>query len=206
MLLVAVTGGIGSGKSTVSAGLAARGAAVVDADGVARQIVEPGGPAYQPVVDRFGSGVLHEDGTLDRAALARMVFDDPEALAALNSITHPVIGAVISERLAAHTADDVVVLDIPLLNAVTIQLYRPAAVIVVDTPEEVAVSRLVAHRGFTEPDARSRVAAQVSRHERRGLLDLAPAGLLVDNAGDRRALDEAVDRAWAWIQALPARR
>ncbi|MGH9094112.1 MAG: dephospho-CoA kinase, partial [Acidimicrobiales bacterium] len=115
---------------------------------------------------------------------------------------HPVIGTVVSERLAALADEEVVVLDIPLLNQLTVELYRPGAVIVVDVPEDVAVSRLVAHRGFGEDDARARVAAQMGRDERRGLLDLVPAGRLVDNSGDRETLDAAVDQAWAWLRAL----
>src|SRR5579884_116685 len=120
MFLVGLTGGIGSGKSTVAAGLAGRGAAVVDADAISREIVEPGGPAYGPVVERFGPGIVGEDGRLDRPALAALVFNDPDALADLNRLTHPVIGAVMAERMAAAAERaEVVVLDIPLLNIAT---------------------------------------------------------------------------------------
>lgn len=203
MVLAAVTGGIGSGKSTVAAGLAGRGAALVDADGVAREVVAPGGRAYEPLVQRFGRAILADDGTVVRPTLAAIVFSDADALADLNRITHPAIGAVILERLAAlggHGGP--VVLDIPLLNASTIELYRPAALVVVDVPEELAIERLVAHRGFAEADARARVAAQMGRDERRALLQLVPAGLVVDNTGDRAALDAEVDRAWTWLSGL----
>lgn len=197
MLLVGLTGGIGSGKSTVAAGLGQRGAAVVDADQIARQVVEPGGLAYQAVIDRFGSGVLKADGTLDRPAIARLIFTDDGARRDLDAITHPVIGAVMAETVLklAETAV-VIVLDVPLLNAKTILSYGVGAVVVVDTPIEAAVERLVAARGFTEADARARVAAQMTREERRRLVDLAPKGLVIDNSGPLDALEEEITRAW----------
>ena len=204
MLLVALTGGIGSGKSTLATGLGAKGAPVIDADKVARQVVEPGGPAYQPVVDRFGEGVRAADGSLDRPALAAIVFNDAGALADLNAITHPVIGTEILQRIAALEGHDgPAVLDVPLLDPTTIGLYRPKALVVVDTPEDVAVERLVAHRGFTEADARARVAAQSSRAERRALVELVEHGLVVDNGGDRAAMDQTCDQVWDWLQTLP---
>ena len=205
MLLAAVTGGIGSGKSTVSARLAARGAPVVDADLVAREVVAPGGPAHQPLLERFGPGIRAADGTLDRPALAAIAFNDPAALADLNAITHPAIGAEVLRRLQALEAHrGPVVLDIPLLDASTIALYRPRALIVVDTPEDVAVDRLVSHRGFSEADARARVAAQSSRAERRALLELVEFGTVVDNSGGQAALEGAVDAVWRWLTSLPA--
>lgn len=195
MLLVGLTGGIGSGKTTVAAGLDARGAGVVDADAIAREIVEPDGPAYGPVVERFGPGVVHPDGTLDRAALAAVVFADAAARADLNQLTHPVIGQVMAERVVAAAArHPIVVLDIPLLNIATRERFHLAAVVVVDTPEEVAVARLVDQRGFSEADARARVAAQISREERRRLADL-----VIDNSGDRACLEEQIDEAWSWL-------
>ena len=203
MLLTAVTGGIGSGKSTVSAALAARGAPVVDADGVAREVVEPGGRAYDALRARFGPDVFDHDGRLVRSALASLVFSDAQALADLNAITHPAIGAVIVERLAALAGErGPVVLDVPLLNEKNLALYRPGALLVVDTPTDVAVARLVAHRGFTEADARARVAAQASREQRRALIDLVPHGRVIDNGGDAAALEAEVDAAWAWLQGL----
>ncbi len=202
-MLVGLTGGIGSGKSTVAAGLAGRGASVIDADGIARRVVQPGGRAYPALVDRFGTdGVFHADGTLDRPALAAVVFADPTARADLDAITHPTIGQVMAEEVVARAGEAVVVLDVPLLKAETVRSYRLEAVIVVDTPTDVAIDRLVQHRGFTEADARARVAAQVTREERRALIDLAPAGLVVDNAGDRRALDSEITRAWEFLAAL----
>jgi dephospho-CoA kinase len=195
MLLVGLTGGIGSGKSTVAQQLGARGAAVVDADGISRQIMEPDGAAFQPVVDRFGPSILDAGGRIDRAALASLVFGDKEALADLNGLTHPVIGRVMSERVAELAAtNEIVVLDIPLLNIATKDRFSFGAILVVDVPEDLAVQRLVEQRGFTESDARARVAAQITRAQRRDLADL-----VIDNSGDRAALDIEVDRAWAWL-------
>jgi len=195
MLLVGLTGGIGSGKSTVASMLADRGAAVIDADGISRQILEPGGIAYQPVVERFGDQIVAADGRIDRAELAAVVFGDPAALADLNGLTHPAIGRVMAEQMGELAATNpIVVLDIPLLNIATKDRFQFGAIVVVDTPEEVAVPRLVGKRGFTEADARARVAAQISRDERKALADF-----VIDNAGDRAALDAEVDRAWAWL-------
>lgn len=196
MVVVGLTGGIGSGKSTVSALLAQRGAVVIDADVIAREVVAPGGPAYQGVVDRFGDRILLPDGTIDRPALAEIVFNDPAALADLNRLTHPVVGAVIAERMGDHAETDaVVVLDVPLL--VESGRDNIAALIVVDCPEDVALDRLVRLRGMDPEDARRRMAAQASRDERR-----ARADVLIDNSGDLASLEAQVDEAWARIQAL----
>jgi len=201
MLLVGLTGGIGSGKSTVAAGLAERGAAVIDADAISREILEPGGPAYQPVVDRFGPGVVRAGGTIDRPALAAAVFGDPDALADLNGLTHPVIGRVMAERMLQVASEGrIVVLDIPLLNIATKAQFQFGAVVVVDTPEELAVARLVEQRGFTEKDALARVAAQISREDRGRLADV-----VLDNHGDRVALEAEIDRVWAWLEDRAAR-
>jgi len=195
VLVVGLTGGIGAGKSTVAQLLAGRGAHVVDADRIAREVVEPGGAAYAAVVERFGSGVVGPDGALDRAALAGIVFGDPQARADLEAITHPAIQAAMAERMLARAdTDDVVVLDIPLLKA---RREHMAGVIVVDVPEEVAVARLVGQRGFAEEDARARIAAQIGREERRAIADV-----VIDNSGDRSHLEAEVDRAWDWIERL----
>lgn len=195
VLVVGLTGGIGAGKSTVSRLLGERGAVILDADLIARQVVEPGGPAYQGVVDRFGKDVLDDDGRLDRPALAAIVFNDPAALKDLNDIVHPAVGALIAERLAEEAeTDDVVILDVPLL--VESGRSNTAGTIVVDCPPEEAVRRAVA-RGLPEDDVRRRMANQVSREER-----LAKADLVVDNSGAESALPAEVDKAWAWIQSL----
>lgn len=196
VVVVGLTGGIGSGKSTVSALLAQRGAVIIDADVIAREVVAPGGPAYQGVVDRFGAGILLPDGTIDRPALAEIVFNDPAALAELNRLTHPVVGAVIAERMGAHAETEaVVVLDVPLL--VESGRDNVAALIVVDCPEGVALDRLVRLRGMDPEDARRRMAAQASRDERR-----ARADIVIDNSGDLASLEAQVDEAWTRIQAL----
>lgn len=191
-----LTGGIGSGKSTVAAGLVRRGALLVDADKFARQVVEPSGPAYRPLVERFGPGILQPDGTLDRPKLAAIVFADADALADLNRITHPVIDAAVGARLdelsAAPGPGRVLVLDRPLLTPEIAAAHRLDAIVVVDTPTETAVARLTEHRGFREADARARVAAQISREER-----LAFADLVIDNTGDRDDLERQLDRLWA---------
>lgn len=196
VLLVGLTGGIGAGKSTVSAGLAARGAVVIDADAIVRELQAPGQPVLDAMVERFGPGILHDDGTLDRQAVADLVFGDDESLADLNAIVHPAVAAEIARRLEAEAGTDhVVVLDVPLL--VESGRNDLAGVIVVDTDPEVAVRRLVEQRGFTESDARARIARQASREER-----LARADLVIDNNGDRAALEAEIDRAWAWIRSL----
>jgi len=198
MLVVGLTGGIGSGKSTVSRLLSERGAVIVDADVAARKVVEPGGPAYQAVVDRFGPGILAPAGVIDRPALAAIVFSDPAARADLEAITHPAVGALINEQLTAEAATDhVVILDVPLL--VESGRTGTAGVIVVDCPPETAIRRLVEQREMDEADARRRVAAQVSRQER-----LAHADVVIDNSGSPEALEGQVDAAWAWIQGLRA--
>lgn len=213
-LRIGLTGGIGSGKSTVAGLLADRGADVVDADAIAREVVEPGGPAYDAVVRRFGRGVLAEDQTVDRAALAAVVFSDARALSDLNGITHPVIGAVMSERLAslddasrtggpapaapaARDATLVAVAVIPLLRPAHVEALGLRAVVVVDCPTEVAVRRLVDTRGMDEADARARVAAQASREDR-----LALADYVLDNGSTREHLLAEVDRLWGWLEGL----
>ena len=161
---VGLTGGIGSGKSTVSRMLESKGAVLIDADAIAREVVAPGGPAYGPVVGRFGDSVVAADGTIDRQALAEIVFSDPEALADLNAVTHPVIGQLMVERrAAAEAAGAVVVMDIPLLKATHREQIGFDVVVVVDAPVDVAVARLVDQRGSDAPMPRP-----VWRHRSRG--------------------------------------
>jgi len=196
VLTVGLTGGIGSGKSTVSLMLEERGAIIVDADVIAREVVDQGEPAYAAVVERFGQGVVAPDGSLDRAALANIVFNDDEARVALNGIIHPAVGVRMAEVMQEHTdTADVVVLDVPLL----VESRRPgiAGIIVVDCPEDIAVRRLVDQRGFDEQDARSRIAAQASRDERKAVADF-----LIDNSGSLDDLVPQVDDAWKWIQSF----
>jgi dephospho-CoA kinase len=194
-LAVGLTGGIGSGKSAVADLLVARGAVVVDADVVAREVVVPGGPAYQPLVDRFGAAIVAADGTIDRPALAAAAFADADALAALNAITHPAIGvAMLERRHALAGTDDVAVFAIPLFKPEHRQTMDLDAVVVVDCPVDVAIERLVARRGMDRDDAEARVAAQATRDER-----LAGADYVVDNGGSVDELAGEADRLWAWL-------
>lgn len=189
MLVVGLTGGIGSGKSTVSALLASRGAVILDADAIHWENMAPGGRVHDAVLARFG--------TVERRALADIVFNDPAALADLNAIAHPAVRDVIAERMAAQAAtDNVVVLDIPLLVEGG-GGQAPYPVIVVDVPVDVAVRRLVEQRGMDEADARARIAAQATREER-----LARADFVIDNRGSLDDLAGEVDRCWAWLQTL----
>lgn len=198
MILVGLTGGIGAGKSTVSAGLAARGAAIVDADAIVHQVQRPGMPVVTAMAERFGPEVLGPDGALDRAAVARIVFNDPEALKDLNRIVHPAVNREIARQALEYTGtDEVVVLDIPLLLD-SERRHNVTAIVVVDCPVEVAVERLVRFRNMAEDDARARVARQVDRETR-----LAAATRVIDNAGDQAALERQLDEVWDWMRTLP---
>jgi dephospho-CoA kinase len=196
VLLVGLTGGIGSGKTSVSERLTRRGAVVVDADAITRALQQPGQPVFEAMVEAFGPGILQPSGELDRAAVADVVFTDPEAKRRLEQIVHPEVGREIGERLGALAAtDEVVVLDIPLL----VETGRDdlAGIIVVTVPVETAVARLIEHRGFREDDARARIANQATNEER-----LARADFVIDNSGPIDALDPQVDRCWEWLQSL----
>jgi dephospho-CoA kinase len=196
MLLIGLTGGIGSGKSTVSSLLAERGAVVIDADAIVHELQAPGQPVLAAMVDRFGSTILDDRGALRRQTVADVVFGDPAALADLNAIVHPAVGAEIARRLEAEVdTDHVVILDVPLL----VESGRSDMVgtIVVDVDPELAIARLIEHRGFSEADARARVARQASRDER-----LASADRVIDNSGTVEDLRAQVDDVWRWIEAL----
>lgn len=198
MLLIGLTGGIGAGKSTVSSALARRGAVVIDADAITRELQRPGQPVFDAMVERFGAGIVRADGELDRQAVADLVFPDPDALADLNAIVHPAVGAEIARRMEAEVdTDHVVILDVPLL----VESGRSDMVgtIVVDCDPEIAVERLMTHRGFGEADARARIARQASREER-----LAHADLVIDNSGTLEELAPQIERCWTWIESLRA--
>ena len=196
MLLLGLTGGIGSGKSTVAGLLRAKGAVVVDADEVARAVVEPGAPALVALVARFGAGILGPDGRLDRAALAAVAFVDDESSEALNNITWPAIGEEFERRIAAAPADAVVVCDVPMLVESKKASERPyAAIVVVEAPIDVRLDRLEA-RGLSRDDALRRMAAQASDDERR-----AVATHVLDNGGDRNSLARQVDDLWDDLRA-----
>ena len=197
MLAVGLTGGIGSGKSAVADLLVERGAILIDADQVARDVVAPGGPAYQPLIDRFGPGIVAPDGTIDRPALANIAFADEESRLALNGITHPAIGiAMIEARDALADTDHIVVLAIPLLTALHRETVKLHKVVVVDTPVDVALERLLSQRGFDRADAEARIRAQISREERG-----KEADYVLDNSGDRAALEREVAKLWDWLLA-----
>lgn len=196
-LVIGLTGGIGSGKSTVARLLVEHGAALVDADQIAREVVEPGRPAHRALLQRFGTDIVTADGTIDRPALAARVFGDPVALADLNAITHPVIGAELLARCnAAAARGGVVVVDIPLLRDEHRRALELALVVVVDVPTEVAVERLVSQRGMDRTDAEARVAAQADRATR-----LAQADIVVDNVASPEDLRQRVDQLWSDLAA-----
>lgn len=197
MILIGLTGGIGSGKSTVSSLLAERGAVIIDADAIARELQAPGAPLLRVLADEFGDAILDSAGALDRAALAGIVFTDAEALKKLNKIIHPAIAAEMDRRMKEQReTDNVVILDIPLLAE------NPrkglCGIIVVDVPVDLAVERLVTYRNMDEADARARIAKQASREDRAKIADQ-----LVDNSGDLQSLATRVDAVWAWAQTLP---
>ncbi|OFS16546.1 dephospho-CoA kinase [Corynebacterium sp. HMSC27B11] len=196
MFLIGLTGGIGSGKTTVASRLKTLGARIVDADKIAREIVEPGEPALAELAEAF-DGVLNADGTLNRAELARQAFATPEATEKLNSITHPRIRERTLERFAQARTEAVPVLvyDMPLLieNG---EYKKMDHVLVVDAADEIRIDRLVNSRGLDEDDARRRIAAQISREER-----LAAADSVVDNSGTRDQLLQQVDTFWEQVVA-----
>jgi dephospho-CoA kinase len=196
-LVVALTGGIGAGKSSASAVLEAKGAVLVDADRVAKDLQRAGEPGFVAMVDKFGDDIVGPDGELDRPKIAAMVFADKDKLAELNTIMFPLIGLSINERILANKdTDNVVLLDIPLLGA-SGNAYEVKGTIVVDCPVEVALDRLVTSRGMDAEDAARRIAAQITREERLELADF-----VIDNAGSADDLAAAVDACWAWIQTL----
>lgn len=198
MLIVGLTGGIGSGKSTVASMLAARGAVVIDVDGVGRDVIAPGGRAVTEVIAAFGKGVADADGHIDRAALAQAVFGDPAALARLTAISHPAINAEIVERLGALPRDAVVVLDMAILVESNLgridAAHSYSKVIVVEAPVELRVARAVA-RGMAEADVRRRMAAQATDEQRRAVADV-----VIVNDGDLVTLAARVDQAWRQIR------
>jgi dephospho-CoA kinase len=192
MVAVALTGGIGSGKSTVAAMLVERGAVLIDADAIAREVVEPGQPTLAQLVDRFGAQILDERGRLDRAALAAVAFADDASRADLEGITHPAINEEFVRRLRDAPKDAVVVCDVPLLaESVQARARGYQLVIVVEAPEDVRLARLE-DRGVPRADAERRIAAQASDAERRAL-----ATHVIDNGGDLAALEGQVDTVWA---------
>ncbi len=225
MRLIGLTGGIGSGKSSASSRLAERGAIVIDADAIVRELQQPGQPVFVAMVERWGEQIIGDDGDLDRAAVAGIVFADADELAAINEIVHPAVRTETAARIkAAQGTDQTVILDNPLLIETIKKAEEAAAkadesepaesagdksesggstpipphIIVIDCPTDIAVERLMEHRGFERDDAEKRIAAQVSRDERRHYADF-----VVDNGGTEADLDAEIERCQTWIDSLP---
>ncbi|HEX5585792.1 MAG TPA: dephospho-CoA kinase [Acidimicrobiia bacterium] len=196
MKFVGLSGVIGSGKSTVGAHLASRGADVIDVDAVSRELQEPGGPLYASIVDRWGERVLDPDGRLDRAALGEIVFHDRAQLGELTMMAAPLTeDAIVARASESLGTDRVVVVEAAMHLA---RAYGMEGLLLVDLDPEVAVTRLVEHRGMREDDARARLASQLPRDVR-----LEHADFVIDNGGTPEDLDARVGEAWAWITTLP---
>ena len=199
----AITGGIGSGKSTVSAALETRGAKLVDADEVVRELQRPNGEIFTNLVQEFGEIIINEDGQLNRQRLADIAFSDPEDLEKLNKIVHPAVGKEMAKRRNAFIRQGYIVLvDIPLLVTSEDTLARKeyqdfTGKIVIDCDEKIAVSRLVKFRGFREDDAWARIDKQASRKQR-----LEFADFVIDNNGDNDSLEVQIDSCWSWMTSL----
>ena len=196
MILIGLTGGIGCGKSEVSLLLENRGAVIVDADLIVRELQQPGAEIFLRMVEMFGDKVVAADGSLDRAAVANEVFNDAETLGKLNLLIHPVVRRVMNERVESYrNTDEVVVLDIPLL----VENPREGldGILVVDLDPQIAIERIVDQRKMSIDDAKARVSRQSSREQR-----LAIANHVIDNSGDRDALAKQVEIAWSWITSL----
>lgn len=193
MRMVGLTGGIGAGKSAVAARLAALGAVVIDADRLAREVVEPGTPGLAAVVEAFGDGVLTADGALDRAAMAQRIFGDDDARATLEGIVHPLVRARTAEIVAAAPEDSVVVNDVPLLVEKQMsRLYDTVVVVFASLPTRL--DRLARLRGMSAQEAQARIAAQATDEQRREVADVA-----IVNDGTPEDLDAAVAAAWPAI-------
>ena len=204
MIVIGLTGGIGSGKSTVSYRFVERDAILIDADLIVREMQVPGQEVHADMVAHFGDVIVNADQSLDRQAIAKIVFNDKEALHELNRLVHPPVNREIRRRIRQQAnTNNLLVLDIPLLVEGIIAggppRYIVSGIVVVDTPPETAVERLVAQRGYTEGDARARIAAQVPREKR-----LEVADFVIDNSVALERLDKQIDQANEWARALPS--
>lgn len=198
MLRVGLTGGIGSGKSEVARRLAAYGAVVIDADQIAREVVEPGTPGLAAIVETFGEEILLPDGSLNREKLAGIVFSDAKRLAELNAIVHPLVAERAEELTAAAPPDSIVVYDVPLLAENNLA-DQYDVVVVVDAPEEIQIRRLQLRRSMTEKQARARIAMQASREER-----ISVAHYVIDNSGTMEQLAAQVHVLWSELRQREA--
>ena len=197
MILIGLTGGIGSGKSTVSSLLAKRGAVIIDADAITRELQQPGEPLLAVLAERFGTHIIATDGSLIREELRNIAFSDPDALKDLNKIVHPAVAKEMDRRMEeVRDTGKVVILDIPLLAE------NPrkglSGIVVVDVPVEVQVSRLAEFRGMKEEDARAIIAKQASREDRAKIADK-----VIDNSSDLKFLSSQVDAVFDWATQLP---
>jgi len=203
MIEIGLTGGIGAGKSTVANGLVDRGAVLIDADQIVRELQLPGEPVFDAMVERWGDRIVAPDGSLDRTAVAEIVFKDQADLDALNDLVHPAVAHEMeARRNGLKSTDSVVVLDIPLLVRADGKPLKDtyenlAGIIVVDIDTATAVRRLIDHRGFSRGDAEARIANQATREAR-----LAVADFVVDNSGSLADLAKQVDAAWEWACGL----
>ena len=201
MYLIGLTGGIASGKSLVSARLAEHGAVVIDADLLAREVVEPGTPALEAIAEQFGASVLDSEGRLDRAALGAIVFADPAGLTELNGITHPAVRALTRERIAAAEGADpnaIVVYDVPLLAEADVA-HGYDLVVVVEAEETERIRRMVENRGMSRDDAERRLRSQASDAERRAIADV-----IIDNSGTIEQTLAQVDALWEQVAGSAA--
>jgi dephospho-CoA kinase len=197
MILIGLTGGSGSGKSTVSSLLAKRGAVIIDADAITRELQQAGQPLLTVLAERFGGHIIAADGSLIREELRKIAFSDADALKDLNKIVHPAVAIEMDRRMEeVRNTDKVVILDIPLLTE------NPrkglCGIVVVDVPVEVQVARLAEFRGMKEEDAKAVIAKQATREERAKIADQ-----VIDNSGDLESLQVQVDAVWQWAQQLP---
>ena len=207
MAEIAITGGIGSGKTTVAKLIVNRGAVLVDADQIVKDLQKPGGKVFDKIVEIYGNEILLGDGELDRQKIAEIVFNDERELSTLNDIVHPAVGEEMGiRRKEAIKQGNVVLVDIPLMVTPEGKLGREEyelfdGIIVVDCKVETAVLRLVQQRGFDEKDARARIAKQATPKQRREFADF-----LIDNNGSEENLSKQIERCWEWVHSLSAKK